>query len=73
MTTDKLLVFAGRPTQIVANLHAHRHELGDIAAKLAIAASVQQRHVQRGYARVLPAASDGSPLPIVSPKTCGHK
>ena len=72
VTTDKLFAYAGRPTQIVANLHAHRHELSDIAAKLAIAASVQQRHVLRGYAKsvtpVTHLAHDPSPLPIVAAK-----
>ena len=60
ISTEKVLLMKGRPTEIVANLHAHRHELGDIAAKLAIAASVQARHVQRGY-------NVRNTLPIVDP------
>ncbi len=40
ISTEKVLLMKGRPTEIVANLHAHRHELGDVMDKLAIAARV---------------------------------
>ncbi len=70
ISTEKVLLMKGRPTEIIANLHAHRHELGDIAAKLAIAASVQQRHVQRGFAKsVTPVTHPIAPvthLPLAS-------
>lgn len=53
--TDKIMPLKGMPTQIVSNLHAHRHEIGDVMDKLAIAARVLTRHEQKGYrpARVL--------------------
>ena len=35
VSTDKLQLLAGQPTQIVAGLHAHRVDLPGIAAKLA--------------------------------------
>lgn len=33
--TEKALLAAGQPTEIVANLHAHRHELGPLMDRLA--------------------------------------
>ncbi len=53
--TDKIMPLKGMPTQIVSNLHAHRHEIGDVMDKLAVAARVLTRHEQKGYrpARVL--------------------
>ncbi len=40
--TDKVLLLQGRPTQIVANLHQHRHELGDLVGRLtAISGQIQ--------------------------------
>lgn len=63
VTTDKLLTFAGRPIAIVANLHAHRHELSDIASKLLIASQVQARHAQRGYAHIVDANVGNDPSP----------
>jgi len=35
VATDKLQLLSGQPTAIVAGIHAHRHDLGGIAAKLA--------------------------------------
>ena len=65
ISTEKVLLMKCRPTEIIANLHAHRHELGDIAAKLAIAASVQARHVLRGYAKsVTPVTHPSSTLTL---------
>lgn len=33
--TEKALLLSGQPTQIVAGIHEHRHNLADIAGKLA--------------------------------------
>jgi len=38
--TEKALLLSGQPTQIIAGIHEHRHQLGDIAAKLARVAKV---------------------------------
>lgn len=35
IATEKALILAGQPTQIIAGIHEHRHDLADIAAKLA--------------------------------------
>ncbi len=35
ISTDKILVLKGRPTDIVGHVHAHRHDLGDVMDKLA--------------------------------------
>ena len=37
ISTDKILVLKGRPTDIVGHVHAHRHDLGDVMEKLASA------------------------------------
>jgi len=38
ISTDKILVLKGRPTEIIANLHAHRHDMAPLMDKLASAA-----------------------------------
>ena len=35
ISTDKVLVLKGRPTEIVGHVHQHRHELGKVMDKLA--------------------------------------
>ena len=71
ISTDKTLLLKGRPTEIVANLHAHRHELVDVMDKLAIAARVLSTHQRKGYARVIPSGADVpvSHLPLDAPKS----
>ena len=49
ISTEKVLLLKGRPTEIIANLHAHRHELGPLMEKLAIAA----RSLHASQARVI--------------------
>ncbi len=34
ISTDKILVLKGRPTEIVGHMHAHRHDLGAVMDKL---------------------------------------
>ena len=38
ISVDKVAMIQGWPTQVVAHLHEHRHEVGDIADKLAAVA-----------------------------------
>lgn len=38
IATEKTLLLAGQPTQLVGHLHAHRHDLSDIIDKLALIA-----------------------------------
>jgi hypothetical protein len=54
ISTEKVLLMKGRPTEIVANLHAHRHELSQVMDKLASAARVVSVHQRKGYASVAP-------------------
>ena len=35
ISTEKVLLMKGRPTELVGHVHAHRHELGDVMDKLA--------------------------------------
>lgn len=49
ISTEKVLLMKGRPTEIVANLHAHRHEISDVMDKLAVAARVLSVHQRKGY------------------------
>ena len=35
ISTEKVLLLKGRPTEIVASLHAHRHEIGPLFDRLA--------------------------------------
>jgi len=65
ISTEKTLLMKGRPTEIVANLHAHRHEIGDVMDKLAVAARVLSNHRRKGYANVVEPVSH---LPLASPK-----
>ena len=51
ISTEKVLLMKGRPTEIIANLHAHRHELSPLMDKLASAARVLDVHTRKGYAR----------------------
>lgn len=37
ISTDKILVLKGRPTEITGHLHAHRHDIGPLMNKLASA------------------------------------
>ena len=37
ISTDKILVLKGRPTDIVGHVHAHRHDLSQVMDKLASA------------------------------------
>jgi len=37
ISTDKVLVLKGRPTEIIANLHAHRHDMAPLMDKLSAA------------------------------------
>ena len=37
ISTEKVLLLKGRPTEITGHLHAHRHELGPLMDRLAIA------------------------------------
>jgi len=59
ISTEKVLLMKGRPTEIVANVHAHRHELSDVMDKLAKAARVVTTHQRKGYM-----ASDRGPAPL---------
>ena len=49
ISTEKVLLLKGRPMEITGHLHAHRHDLGAVMDKLALAA------------RTLPVAS-GTPV-----------
>ena len=49
VSTEKALLAAGQPTEIVANLHAHRHDLGPIADKLNSAARVLALRQKNGH------------------------
>ena len=40
ISTEKVLLMKGRPTEILGHLHAHRHELGPMVGKLAQALGV---------------------------------
>ena len=46
ISTDKLLVLKGRPTEIIGHLHAHRHDHGSIMDKLARALNVRDVSVK---------------------------
>ena len=35
ISTDKILVLKGRPTEIVGHVHAHRHDIGSLMDRLA--------------------------------------
>ena len=61
ISTDKLLVLKGRPTEIIGHLHAHRHDHGAIMDKLARALGVGKE----------PAALPARPsiVPPTSPST----
>jgi len=47
---DKLLVLEGRPTDIHAHLHAHRHEILDVGERLAQALEIKRRALGMGGA-----------------------
>lgn len=34
ISTEKVLLMKGRPTELVGHIHAHRHDLGDVMEKL---------------------------------------
>jgi hypothetical protein len=67
ISTEKVLLMKGRPTEIVANLHAHRHDMSDVMDKLAGAARVLSTHQRKGYVNasstrtevIKPITSDG--------------
>lgn len=59
IASEKTLLMKGRPTEIVANLHAHRHDLSDVMEKMAKAARVVSVHQRKGYM-----ASDRGPAPL---------
>ena len=44
IATEKALLAAGQPTEIVANVHAHRHEIGPLMERLMIAGRVLASH-----------------------------
>ncbi len=52
VATDKVFAIREIPTQIVANLHEHRHDLSGIADKLLVAAKVLETHRKRGFQQV---------------------
>ena len=54
IATEKALLAAGQPTEIGANVHVHRHEIGPLMDRLAQAARVLT---------VLKASSHRTPLP----------
>ncbi len=35
ISTEKVLLLKGRPTELIAHVHAHRHELGSVIEKMA--------------------------------------
>ena len=56
ISTEKVLLMKGRPTEIVANLHAHRIDLAPLMDKLAASARILDQHKGKGYlTRHLPA------------------
>lgn len=58
VATEKTLLVKGYPTEIVANLHAHRHDLSDVMEKMAKAARVVSVHERKGYMK------DRGPAPL---------
>ena len=54
ISTEKVLLLKGRPTEIVASLHAHRHELGPLFDRFAALRPVSRTH--RAEAKVIDAA-----------------
>jgi hypothetical protein len=76
ISTEKVLLMKGRPTEIIANLHAHRHELSPLMDKLASAARVLDVHVRKGYRPVVSLDTRDpkvSPGEIVHTFTSSHK
>ena len=53
ISVDKVAMIQGWPTQVVAHLHEHRHQVGDIADKLAAVAR------RLGEAQVIPDRDSG--------------
>src|SRR3990167_5067156 len=59
IATEKALLAAGQPTEIVANVHAHRHEIGPLMDRLAQAARVLS--VRAKEPATLPHSSSSKP------------
>ena len=57
ISTEKLLLIKGRPTEIVGHLHAHRYDHGSIMGKLARALGVDSEN------RPVVIPAQASPLP----------
>lgn len=53
VATDKVFAIREIPTQIVANIHEHRHDMSGVMDKLASAARVLNTHRNKGYSQVL--------------------
>ena len=47
VSTEKTFLSAGQPTEIIGNLHAHRHEIGPLMARIARAIGPQREPVAR--------------------------
>lgn len=63
VSTEKALLAAGQPTEIVANMHAHRHDVSPLMDKLAAAARVLVTHQRRDRVKITQSpAADDAPL-----------
>jgi len=65
VATDKVFAIREIPTQIVSNVHEHRHDISQVMDKLAVAARVLNTHRSKGYVKnVTPALA---PAPVLNP------
>lgn len=59
ISTEKVLLLKGRPTEIMGHFHAHRHELGPLVGKLARALDMPMGRVVE--ARVIASSVPSDP------------
>ena len=57
ISTEKVLLLKGRPTEITGHVHAHRHDIGPLMDRLA--------HALRPVIDVHPTSAKGAPLPAL--------
>ena len=63
VATDKVFAIREIPTQIVSNIHEHRHSLSGVMDKLAAAAKVLNTHRNKGYSQVIDIEGNSKTLP----------
>lgn len=64
VATDKVFAIREIPTQIVANIHEHRHDMSLVMDKLASAARVLNTHRNKGYSNTSAQGMSSELVPV---------